>query len=173
MVWIARSRLSAPPTRPPGHGFPLGNIIHFAGHGQADPDDPSKSQLLLSDWQTNPLTVEDIANLKLRTGHLAYLSACSTSRSRVDALLDEGIHLTEAFHLLGFPQVVGTLWSIQDEDSAEVAPKIYTGLLDGDKVLSKKCASALHYAVGELRESTSDEMDDGPLLWSPYVHFGA
>jgi len=36
------------------------SIFHFAGHGTADPYNPSQSRLLLHDWQTDPLTVDDL-----------------------------------------------------------------------------------------------------------------
>ncbi|KAF4478567.1 hypothetical protein FAGAP_12319 [Fusarium agapanthi] len=53
-------------------------IFHFAGHGYTDTADPSKSQLYLRDWETNPLTVTSLLELNLhREGpFLAYLSAC-------------------------------------------------------------------------------------------------
>ena len=51
------------------------HIAHFACHAHAEVADPSKSHLLLSDWQTDPLTVADIVTLNLEKLRLAYLSA--------------------------------------------------------------------------------------------------
>jgi CHAT domain-containing protein len=51
-------------------------IFHFAGHGDSDPTDPSKSSLFVSDWKQTPLTVKDVIALKLHQNppFLAYLS---------------------------------------------------------------------------------------------------
>ncbi len=59
-------------------------MLHFAGHGESDLDDPSQSSLLLKDWKTNPLTVGDLRDCQLQDNppFLAYLSACSTGADR-------------------------------------------------------------------------------------------
>jgi CHAT domain-containing protein len=51
-------------------------ILHFACHGQSSLVDLSRSHLNLEDWQSNPLTVADIAALKLNH---AFLSTCHTA----------------------------------------------------------------------------------------------
>ncbi|RYP84314.1 hypothetical protein DL770_005218 [Monosporascus sp. CRB-9-2] len=86
-------------------------IFHFAGHGRSDPTEPSRSCLLLEDWESNPLTVGDLRDHKLQENppFLAYLSACSTGVNEAYELADEGIHLVSAFQLAGFRHVVGTL----------------------------------------------------------------
>ncbi|SCV49066.1 uncharacterized protein FFB14_10691 [Fusarium fujikuroi] len=55
-------------------------ILHSAGHGYNHTADPSKSQLYLKDWQTEPLTVANLLELSLHLEgpFLAYLSACGT-----------------------------------------------------------------------------------------------
>lgn len=86
-------------------------VFHFAGHGQPDRQDPSRSCLLLEDWEESPLTVGDLRDYKIQESSpfLGYLSACSTSANKVDRLIDEGIHLASAFQLAGFRHVIGTL----------------------------------------------------------------
>ncbi|KAF9639221.1 hypothetical protein BFW01_g11027 [Lasiodiplodia theobromae] len=70
-------------------------IFHFAGHGHSHPTEPSQSSLLLSDWQTSPLTVADLRDQKLQESSpfLGYLSACSTGTNSAQQLTDEAIHL--------------------------------------------------------------------------------
>ena len=48
---------------------------HFACHGQNNLTDPSASQLLLSDYQTHPLTVTDLTRTRLEGAELAFLAA--------------------------------------------------------------------------------------------------
>ena len=146
-------------------------VFHFAGHGISHAVDPSKSSLLLHDWRTDPLTVEDLFKLKLHETlpWLAYLSACSTGENQDSKLLDESIHAISAFQLAGFQHVVGTLWEVIDKHSLDLALSFYTQLKD---VVGKEetVASALHHAVRQLREelrgvqvTSTDE--ESPLSW--------
>jgi hypothetical protein len=96
-------------------------IIHFACHGSSSAEDPSQSQLLMTDWKDNPLTVSDIASQNLQLSQFAYLSACHTASARDLRLLDESIHLASVIQLAGFPSVIGTLWKVQDKTSIDVA----------------------------------------------------
>ena len=100
------------------------SVAHFACHGEVDPD-PSKSRILFSDWEIDSFSVADMAQRKLDQAELAYISACHAANNRNLQLLDESIHMAGAFQLAGFPTVIGTLWKIEDEHSAEVAKWVY------------------------------------------------
>src|SRR5208282_1558903 len=99
-------------------------IVHFSGHGYVSEVDPSESRLLLSDWQMRPLTVADLMALNIRFPQLAVLSACHSASSRNFRLLSESITLSSAIQLAGYPSVVGTLWSVRDNHSAEIAKDV-------------------------------------------------
>ncbi|KMU89188.1 hypothetical protein CIHG_07122 [Coccidioides immitis H538.4] len=101
-------------------------IFHFAGHGLSHPTEPSRSCLLLEDWESKPLRVGDLRDLNLQKNppFLAYLSPCSTGANEVYTLVDEGIHLVSAFQPAGFRHVVGTLWEVSDI-TASVRQNIY------------------------------------------------
>jgi len=145
-------------------------IAHFACHGATDPTDPSKSLLLLHDWQSDPLTVSSFASIKLDQAQLAYLSACRTTFTGTAELIDEAIHLTSAFQLAGFPHVIGTLWEIDDRLALEVADGFYTALHTGSGALdTSRAAAALHQAVRQLR----DALPEMPSLWGAFLHAGA
>jgi CHAT domain-containing protein len=60
--------------------LPAGRWAHFACHGASDLTNPSASCLLLTDHQQRPLTVVDVARLRLDGAGLAFLSACSTAQ---------------------------------------------------------------------------------------------
>lgn len=85
-------------------------IVHLSCHGITDYNEPSSSRLLLSDSESEPLTVADITAQCLPCARVTCLSVCHAFVGQTADLLDEGIHLAGAFQLAGFPQVVGTLW---------------------------------------------------------------
>ncbi|KAI1504695.1 CHAT domain-containing protein [Biscogniauxia marginata] len=168
-------------------------IFHFAGHGESDPMEPSRSRLLLEDWASDPLTVGDLRDHRLQENEsppfLSYLSACSTGSNKVDNLADEGIHLVSAFQLAGFRHVVGTLWEVSDMHCVDVAKVLYETLRDEGMTDVAVCRG-LHRAIRTLRDREIKEGQDrdATLLdseaevkeakgvknfyWVPYIHFG-
>ncbi|NEC89910.1 CHAT domain-containing protein [Streptomyces sp. SID12501] len=168
------NRTVAQDLRPTGENvlshLPRSSIVHFACHGDDHPSDPSLSRLLLLDHDTSPLTVAQLAQLKLGHARLAYLSACGTALSAVPELWDEAIHLTSAFHMAGFAHVVGTLWEINDAYACRFAERFYKYLFAQGKALAtENSALALHHAVRAAR----DELARLPSFWAAYLHVGA
>jgi hypothetical protein len=144
-------------------GYPM---VHFAGHCVADISHPSASSLLCHDHDRKPLTVADLSRLDLPRAGLAYCSACSTSQTSAD-LADEAVHITGAFQLAGYPQVIGTLWNVGDQVSADVAQGVYQAIgQDGGG--ERSVAYALHEAMNAIRYQAADAAD-----WAPYLHAGA
>ncbi|KAL6406818.1 hypothetical protein AUP68_09626 [Ilyonectria robusta] len=107
-------------------------VFHFAGNALSNPREPSRSFLLLKDWELNPLTVQNLCQSQMQENRpsFAYLSACSTVSNKNLRLSGEGIHLVSAFQLMGFRHVVGTLWNVSDEHRVEVARVFYETLFD-------------------------------------------
>jgi CHAT domain len=143
--------------------LPAARRAHFACHGSANLSDPSASCLLLADSQR--LTVTDIARLRLHDADLAYLSACSTARPG-SKLPDEVIHLSSAFQLAGYRQVIGTLWPIADETAVCLAADLYDIIADD---LSATAADALHAVTVRLR----NQQPNIPTAWASHIHSGA
>jgi CHAT domain-containing protein len=137
---------------------------HFACHGWLDMTAPAGSGLCLRDGDLNLL---DIANLRLDTADLAFLSACQT-RLGAGQLPDEAVHTAAALRIAGFRHVVATLWSISDQAAPQVAAAFYRRLDGPDGPTSADAAKALHHAVGELRAQHPTD----PTLWVPFVHDG-
>ncbi|MEU0163277.1 CHAT domain-containing protein [Streptomyces sp. NPDC006261] len=150
--------------------LPQCSIVHFACHGATHPTDPSKSLLFLHDHTHAPLTVASLAPIQLDSAELAYLSACRTAAIETNKLVDEAIHLASAFQLAGFPQVIGTLWEIDDDTAVTIADAVYSGLrVRPDVVDTRRAAFALHAAVRAVR----DMFPRVPSLWAGYLHSGA
>jgi tetratricopeptide (TPR) repeat protein len=165
----------------PRHAF-----AHFACHASCDSKDPAASVLRLQDHQATPLTMADILALSLECGQLAYLSACETAITTPE-LANEGLHLMTAFGLAGYPQVIGTLWRIDDSAGYLMTDSIYrsmsqpaepgepsgTAARSGPGELAEPqpqlAASALHAATLKLRQ----QFPADPILWAAHIHSGA
>ncbi|KAH8645867.1 CHAT domain-containing protein [Ilyonectria robusta] len=165
-------------------------IMHFACHGESDPEDPSNSYLALRDGPDGTpqrLSVREVADVSLPEAYMAYLSACSTARHRAPDLRDEAIHIASAFQLVGFRHVLATLWIAHDLTAVDIATLFYKELaqalpsgFEGAVVKSDhdQVAYAHHHAVQLLREGallpiwarrTSPE---NVISWATFVHFG-
>ncbi|KAI2464029.1 CHAT domain-containing protein [Annulohypoxylon bovei var. microspora] len=134
-------------------------IFHFAGHGVSNPLRPLSSGLVLQDGY---LTISDMMAHRIEERDpplLAFLSACLTGANDFEHLIDEGVHLISAFHLIGFQHVIGTLWQVQDETCAKIAESVYAALsefintagLNEDKDDGEVICEGLHSAVLALR----------------------
>jgi tetratricopeptide (TPR) repeat protein len=153
------------------------DIVHFACHALSDSTDPSNSHLLLQKpgekgFIVDRLKLSQIAGVV--TGgqaQLAFLSACSTAEVKVGKLADEGLHLANAFQVAGFGQVIGALWSANDEVSARLAELFYVDLVKASQSMYRESivASTLRNAVLQVRT----EYSESPELWAPFVHLGA
>ncbi|GAA1603531.1 MULTISPECIES: CHAT domain-containing protein [Kribbella] len=140
--------------------------VHFASHAVGPADGVVPGYLVLDDHATDPLTVADIARLRLGNVELAYLSACGTSIAP-DRLDDEVLHLAGAFRMAGFRHVIGTLWSVTDGVATAVADDFYAAVTAGGVDISRT-ALALHNAVNRVRS----RYPESPELWAPQIHVG-
>lgn len=134
---------------------------HFACHGTA------AGLLLAGD---RPLTVLDVADLRLRHGELAVLSACHTAAGSA-SMPDEAMHLAGAMHMAGYRHVVGTLWTIPDtgRTATAFAGDLYDQLGDGTGQLDvSRTGPALHDVVRRLRDHDPRRLS----TWASYVHIG-
>ncbi|MFJ2949613.1 CHAT domain-containing protein [Streptomyces sp. NPDC087226] len=104
----------------------------------------------------------DVSALDLSGVRLAVLSACETSLG-AHRVPDESLHLVSAFQLAGYPQVVGTLWQVNDLVARMVAVDLHEGVSAGEDV-----ATALHRAVHRCR----GRFGKTPTLWAAYLHSG-
>ena len=154
-------------------------VMHFSCHGEVDYDFPWKSKILLRDWQEDPLTVQDIHNLRLsnrQNSQVAVLSACFTANAGVENLQDEMDHLISALQIAGFMSLVGTLWDVQQKSAYNVVREFYSALArKGGGFDAKDVATVLHFAVLKFRESTREvgnDMRGNPVIWAPFVNFG-
>jgi len=141
-------------------------ILHFATHGLVNDGHPELSGLVLSlfdktgEPQDGFLRLNDLFNLKLNA-ELVVLSACRTALGK--EVRGEGfIGLARGFMYAGAPRVVVSLWSVNDQATAEEMKRFYQGML-GRRL---RPAAALREAQIEMWKQ---EKWRAPYLWAAFV----
>jgi CHAT domain-containing protein len=133
------------------------DVIHLACHAQFRSDNPLFSALRLGDgW----FTARDTYQLKLNCG-LVTLSACETGMNAV-APGDELMGIARGFFSAGSATVLMSLWTIDDEATAELMVCFYSELAQ-----TKSPARALRTAQMKLLKEKPH-----PFFWSPFVLVG-
>jgi CHAT domain-containing protein/tetratricopeptide (TPR) repeat protein len=133
------------------------DLVHLACHGQFRPDNPMFSALRLGDgW----LTVREAYELDL-DGKLVTLSACETGASAV-APGDELIGLVRGFFSAGAPTLLVSMWTVDDDATADLMADVYASLRAGTSP-----ASALREA-----QCRALSRHQHPFFWAPFALFG-
>jgi len=105
-------------------------------------------------------TARDAYRLKLNCG-LVTLSACETGMNAV-APGDELMGLARGFLSAGSSTVMMSLWTIDDEATAELMTRFYREL-----AVTKSPAAALRAAQTDLLKQKPH-----PFFWSPFILVG-
>ena len=141
-------------------------IVHFATHGEIDPEIPRLSFLALSmfDEKVQPqeghLRLSDVYNLEL-DAELVVLSGCKTALGR--EIRGEGLMgLTQGFFYAGAERVMASLWLVEDRATAELMSRFYRAMLKEGLTP----AAALRAAQLSVR---SDPRWQDPFYWAPFV----
>jgi len=142
--------------------------VHFACHAVQDTNNPENSALLLAN--KSRLTLAEITRLELPRAQFAFLSACQTAAGD-DLLPEEAVHLAASMLSAGYQGVVGTMWSIPDEESPRVADRFYRNICANQATPDPtKAAEALHTAIAEFCDSKEKKSF---FSWVPFIHYGA
>ena len=96
-------------------------IIHYAGHGLFDNENPMLSHLKLNDGN---LYVKDIEGKNIKS-ELIVLSACETGIVGVDNL-DEADSFISYLQIDGTKYIIASLWAIFDDTTKELFNQFYT-----------------------------------------------
>ncbi|MFD5819374.1 CHAT domain-containing protein [Streptomyces sp. NPDC127038] len=136
--------------------------VHLACHGAWDGADPSNSRLLL---HGGTLALRQLAAERPVDAEFAYLSACHSAAPGAE-LVNEVVSVASAFQLCGYRQVIGGLWTVDDEVAPRLAREVYRLLAEPG---APDLATVLHRAVDALR---ADPDFDEPLYWASMIHSG-
>ncbi|MFO8021842.1 MAG: CHAT domain-containing protein, partial [Perlabentimonas sp.] len=142
------------------------DILHFATHGLVNKDKPERSGIYLypftrTSTENNFLSLGQLQNLKINA-NLAVLSACNTGSGAIAE--GEGVMaLPRGFIFAGVPNVIASLWKVNDERTKDLMVLFYKHLLDGNS-----------YA-NALRLTKIDCIERGflPLDWAGFVLIGS
>jgi len=141
-------------------------VVHFATHGLLNSGHPELSGLVLSlvdekgKAQDGFLRLNDIFNLNL-PADLVVLSACQTGLGK--DIRGEGlVGLTRGFMYAGSSRVVVSLWSVNDQATAELMKRFYQGMLKN----GERPAAALRAAQMEMWK---DPRWRAPYFWAAFV----
>jgi len=144
-------------------------ILHFATHSLLDDRQPELSGLVFSlvgpDGAPRPggfLRLHEIYDLDLNA-HLVVLSACQTGVGK--ELRGEGLlGMTWGFMSIGVPQLVVSLWKVEDRATAELMSRFYRELFNGERP-----PEALQRAQKSMLE---DPQWSDPTLWAGFIFLG-
>jgi len=143
------------------------DIVHFATHGILSRTEPMRSSLLLAaepsaSVEDGLLEAWEIASMKLST-RLAVLSACETGQGN-ETLSDGIMGLSWAFQAAGCPNVVASLWSIDDSATTALMVAFYKHIGSGARV-----DDAMRAAMLETRASKYYKY---PYYWAAFQIIG-
>jgi len=125
------------------------DIIHFAGHGEYEQDDPRRSRLKLA--KGTALQAEEFGRI-LRGRPVIFLNAC---QSGVTAVGFEGF-ARECLQN-GALACIGALWDVKDEAASKMATTFYTGIIK-------------NHPLGESMMKARQALQDEAITdWGAYV----
>ena len=140
--------------------------LHFSCHGTQELSRPASGGLLLYD---GILRIGDIASTSQNPGKLVFLGACKTGTGGV-RISGEVMSVAAAFRYAGWQEVIGTLWSVDDDSATRIAEVFYNLVVDhGQMVDLAKVPFALNSATRALRS----KFPHSPSRWAFFVHYGS
>jgi CHAT domain-containing protein len=144
-------------------------LIHFGGHSVVSARFPLLSQMIFARDPSDPrhglLYSSDILKMRFRRTRLAVLASCSTASGQISRT--EGVEsLARPFLAAGLPSVIGSLWNVDDEGTAELFVRFYQKIRRGLDI-----ADALQAAQVEALERGTTKGKD-PASWGGFELIG-
>lgn len=137
------------------------SIAHIASHANFD-DTLDKSRIYFADTGIRPA---EIYNLPMNLD-LVVLSACETAKGKLQK--GEGlIGWTQAFLYAGCPSVIASLWSVNDEVTADLMVDLYKGLFAGKPKDMALAMAQRNYLNQQLASAEAH-----PYYWAAFIPVG-
>ncbi len=141
------------------------DLIHFAGHGTFDAEDPSNSGWVFG--ENLILSAHEIFRLR-RVPRLVFANACFSSGLPTVESNRQLAGLAEAFFDRGIENYIGAGWQVSDEHAVRFAQTFYQKTIENGLTLGE--------ALSESRMSISPQHNKNILptdsTWGAYQHYG-
>lgn len=138
------------------------DIIHLAIHGVAGSDGYESS--LIFNGEDGVLKTSDLYLAGLRA-RLAVLSACESGLGELNK--GEGaFSIARGFSIVGVPSVLMSLWSVNDQVTAQQMVDMHQTFLDGAPINEAIAQTKKNYI------STSDNYTSHPYYWAAFISLG-
>jgi len=144
-----------------------GKLLHIGTHAVADDEDPMNSYMVLSgesDQEYVLLKASELYSKDIQSS-CAILTACETAVGKIKG--GEGmVSLARAFTYAGCPNLVVILWSVDDQQTANIMRHFYQNVASGNSLASSLYEAKLSYLLsskGELKH---------PFYWAGIVYYG-
>ena len=143
------------------------NILHLATHAQAFLEAPYQSYIAFyPDSSDFKLFLEELQYKRFEQTELIYLSSCESNYGEISA--SEGIlGISRAFAYAGCPNIVTSLWKMEDLTSSYLSSRFYDYLGKGNSV-----AKALQLAKIDLLADPQMNQFRHPRYWAQLVYIG-
>jgi CHAT domain-containing protein len=137
------------------------DMIHFAGHVYAE--EQVDQTFLLMHHSLDSLFLQEIVSSRTKA-NLIVLSGCQSALGRQSP--DAVISPAYGFTFAGTPNIISTLWSVEDHSSSMIFDYFYSYLADGIgsiEALSQAKRSFIDNAPKPSRH---------PFYWAPSIYYG-
>jgi CHAT domain-containing protein len=135
-------------------GEPAADLMHFAVHGQYDPNGEIDGIVLVDGLTLDPMQVR---GSPLSAHPFVFLNACQVGSG--ESVLGDYAGMAEAFLFAGASGVIAPLWSIDDVAAREIALRFY------EKALQGRAPADI------LREERAAFRDDPTTISSTYLAY--
>ena len=157
VIWLPGMEATRPRLREALSQF---EVLHFAGHAQANPDPLVGGVLLAHD---EFLTIGELLASGIGAARFAVLSACETARVE-DLMSDEMVSFPTALMQCGFGGVVGSLWAASDRPTTMLMKAFYQEW--------RGKSGTPRQALRAAQQWTRDRRYPSPLAWANFVYVG-
>ena len=142
------------------------DVVHYAGHADYDPANPSDGGWLLSDGRLRASEISTMGGLQPMP-FLVFSNACQSGQSGEWQVQDDYgeqiFGLANAYLMSGVQHYIGTFWEILDDPSSHFAKSFYAFLIHGESVGE---------AVRKARERLIVVFGEETIVWASYMLYG-
>ena len=144
-------------------------IVHYAGHAAASDDTPSAARLLLAPdprtGDSGALYLNELGRRGLPSTRVIVLAACRTAAGAVSRV-EGALSLGRPFLAAGVPDVVGSLWDIDDSVSRRFFIAFHRALLtEGDPSVALRKAQLAFLRADDVSLAH-------PASWAAFICMG-